>query len=146
MKQFKSLFSVLLLLSIATSLRAQLVEGTPCTATCIDVNKSSITGRQPNQNGVSPNLNLPCGSGTSEDNPAWWIIRPSGNKLTFSITTSNCVAGGCGLGVQMTIWEGDNWRVFASNHHGISFEVREGLVPDAALAAWQDFRKKIGLV
>lgn len=85
---------------------AQLIEGNPCTATCIDPS-GKITGRQPNQNNVSPNQNLPCGSGTSEDNPAWWIIRPAGNTLTFSVTTANCVAGGCGLGVQMTLWEGD---------------------------------------
>jgi hypothetical protein len=85
---------------------AQLVEGTPCTATCLDPTKSTITGRNPNPNNQSPNLNLPCGSGTTEDNPAWWILRPSGNSLSFAITTSNCVGGG--LGVQMTLWEGDN--------------------------------------
>ncbi len=109
MKFIRNVLSLLLLCIFMAESSGQIVEGTPCTATCIDVNKSSITGRQPNQNGVSPNLNLPCGSGTTEDNPAWWIIRPSGNKLTFSITTSNCVPGAGGsIGVQMTIWEGDN--------------------------------------
>ncbi len=107
MKQFKHLLVLFFYFVGLMQLQAQLVEGTPCTATCLDPNKTTITGRQPNQNGSSPNLNLPCGSGTSEDNPAWWILRPSGTTLTFSVTTSNCVAGGCGLGVQMTLWEGD---------------------------------------
>lgn len=43
------------------------------------------------------------------------------------------------------VWEGPNWRVFASNKHGVSFEVKEGLTKQAAFAAWQDFRKKVGL-
>lgn len=43
------------------------------------------------------------------------------------------------------IWEGPDWRVFASNRQGISFEVREGSSREAGLAAWQDFRKKAGL-
>lgn len=43
------------------------------------------------------------------------------------------------------IWEGTDWRVFASNIHGISFEVRCGLSKEAALAAWLDFQQKVGL-
>ncbi len=107
MKRIKNVILLLLLLMSSASLHAQLVEGTPCTATCLDPNKNTITGRMPNANGSSPNLNFPCGSGTTEDNPAWWILRPSGTTLTFGITTSNCEAGGCGLGIQMTLWEGD---------------------------------------
>ncbi|MFZ4545556.1 MAG: hypothetical protein ACOYOA_16005, partial [Saprospiraceae bacterium] len=85
---------------------AQVFEGTPCTATCLDAKKTSIIGRMPPANGLSPNVNIPCGGGSTEDNPAWWIFRPSGNTVTFSITTSNCIAGGCGIGVSLTIFEG----------------------------------------
>ncbi len=43
------------------------------------------------------------------------------------------------------IWEGENWRGFASNKQGVSFEVRCGLSKVQAFAAWDDFRKKAGL-
>jgi hypothetical protein len=98
---------VSLVLLSCSALLAQIAEGTACTAICMDPTKSSITGRQPNQNNVSPNQNLPCGGGTSEDNPMWWVLRPSGTNLTFQVIATNCVAGECGIGVQTTIWEGD---------------------------------------
>ena len=43
------------------------------------------------------------------------------------------------------VWEGANWRVFASNIHGVSFEVRAGLTKQASFAAWLDFQQKVGL-
>lgn len=43
------------------------------------------------------------------------------------------------------VWEGADWRVFASNIHGVSFEVREGLGREAALEAWNDFLSRVGL-
>jgi hypothetical protein len=111
MKKNIFLFTLLSFFINQISLFAQIVEGTACTATCMDPTKSSITGRMPNPNGVSPNQNLPCGNvnGTTEDNPSWWTIRPSGNSLSFQIATSNCIEGsaGCGTEVTLTLWEGD---------------------------------------
>lgn len=43
------------------------------------------------------------------------------------------------------VWEGADWRVFASNKHGVSFEVRATLNREQAVAAWQDFKAKAGL-
>lgn len=43
------------------------------------------------------------------------------------------------------IWEGKNWRAFASNHQGTSLEIRVGLSLDEALEAFQDYRRKVGL-
>jgi hypothetical protein len=103
----KKILTLLTFFYAFSPLYAQLIEGNPCTATCIDPN-GKITGRQPNQNGVSPNVNPPCDLSTSEDNPSWWIVRPSGNSVAFTVTTSNCVAGISGVfGVELTLWEGD---------------------------------------
>ncbi|MFZ4545471.1 MAG: hypothetical protein ACOYOA_15565, partial [Saprospiraceae bacterium] len=104
----KNVIAIALLFFAFEKIHAQLKENTPCTAICVDYTKSSISGRQPNQDAISPNLNLPCGSGSSEDNPFWWMLRPSGKQLDFQFTTSNCVAGNSYLGVQLTLWEGDN--------------------------------------
>ena len=66
----------------------------------------------PNQNGVSSSKYLPCNAQTAgnlEDNPSWWHFRAIESSVTFSITSSNCVAGTCGTtDIQMTIWEGEN--------------------------------------
>jgi len=43
------------------------------------------------------------------------------------------------------VWEGPNWRAFAKNRYGISFEVKEGISSSKALDAWDDFKTKIGL-
>jgi hypothetical protein len=42
------------------------------------------------------------------------------------------------------IWEGENWRVFASKR-GTAFEVRANLTPEECFEAWKDYRKKVGL-
>jgi hypothetical protein len=107
MKQLKHFFIICLCIMSYGKVAAQFVEGTPCTASCLDPLKGTISGTLPNANNQSPNLNLPCGGGTSEDNPVWFIIRPSKDSLTFSFTATNCV-GGCGAGIEMTLWEGDN--------------------------------------
>ena len=104
----KNIFTLLLLLCSLVKLSAQLTEGTPCTAACLDPTKSSITGRMPKANGLSPNLNRPCGD-ASEDNPTWWMMRPSGNQLTFTLSTSSCFTGGaCAPGVTLTLFEGSS--------------------------------------
>ncbi len=43
------------------------------------------------------------------------------------------------------VWEFKNWRVFASNKQGVSFEYREGISKKAALEAWNDFLTRIGV-
>lgn len=43
------------------------------------------------------------------------------------------------------VWEGKDWRVFVNNGHGASFEVRVGLTIKRAFAAWNDYRKQMGL-
>jgi hypothetical protein len=107
----KSYLLVLLLLcGMSVSLQAQLVEGSSCTSTCINYNKTAILGRMPKPNGVSQNVYSSCSAAGDnvEDNPVWWHFRAKGNSATFSITTSNCVAGTCGsTEVQMTLWEGE---------------------------------------
>lgn len=105
----RKVFTLLFLLCSLVKLSAQLAEGTPCTAFCLDPNKSAIIGRMPKANGISPNLNRPCGGTASEDNPSWWVMRPSGNQLTFTLTTSSCFAGGsCTPGVSLTLFEGNS--------------------------------------
>ena len=110
MKKRNQLLAFALLSSVI--LQAQIIEGTPCISSCLDGNKSTISGRMPNQNGISSDKYLPCNAQTAgnlEDNPGWWHFRAIGSSATFSITTSNCKAGTCGTtDIQMTIWEGDN--------------------------------------
>ena len=43
------------------------------------------------------------------------------------------------------VWETDDWRVYVGNIQGVSFEVREDLTKEQAMAAWDDFRARIGL-
>jgi len=43
------------------------------------------------------------------------------------------------------VWEGPNWRVYASNICGTSFEARAHLTPTEALQALQDYFSKISL-
>src|ERR1700727_1372123 len=50
-----------------------------------------------------------------------------------------------GSGHRFWIWEGKNWRGFANNDHGTSFEVRASLSVSEALEAFQDYRRKVGL-
>ena len=61
------------------------------------------------------------------------------------------------LGKQSYTWQGEfrfwvwesadkRWRVFVSNIHGVSFEARQDLSQDEAVAAWDDYRAKMGLV
>jgi hypothetical protein len=49
-----------------------------------------------------------------------------------------------GPSVRNWVWEGDDWRAFASTR-GVSFELRVGLTTEQALAAWHDFMRKVGL-
>jgi len=49
-----------------------------------------------------------------------------------------------GSSVRNWVWEGDDWRAFASTR-GVSFEVRTGSTVEQAFAAWQDFKRKVGL-
>ena len=43
------------------------------------------------------------------------------------------------------IWTGAHWRVFVHNEAGANFEVDEGLSPEQAITAWNDYRMKMGL-
>lgn len=51
-----------------------------------------------------------------------------------------CWQGSC----RNWVWEGTDWRVFASTE-GVSIEIREGLEIERAIDAWQDFRQRVGL-
>lgn len=91
-----------------TSLKAQMIENNPCTATCVDP-LSKILPRQPKQDGISPNQYRPCGDVTkTEDNPIWYVLRPIGNKITIGYETLNCSKGWCETGIEITLWQGDN--------------------------------------
>ena len=103
----KSYYLLLFALFSSVVLHAQQwKENSPCSALCIDVKKTSIVGRMPKADSTTVNFNLPCGGGTLEDNPVWWKLRSTSDKITFSVKTSNCVAGKCGVGVQLFLFEG----------------------------------------
>jgi hypothetical protein len=106
----KNIFLLIFLLQCSIIFAQTLVENTACTAYPIDATKTQLEGIMPTQDGISPNVNVPCGSGTTEDNPTWWTFRPSGTQLTFSLTTTDCKAGNCGTGVSLDIWEGDDCK------------------------------------
>jgi len=43
------------------------------------------------------------------------------------------------------VWETPDWRVYANNHKGTCFEIREDLTDEEAFAAWKDYLQKIDL-
>jgi hypothetical protein len=43
------------------------------------------------------------------------------------------------------VWETPDWRVYANNHKGTCFEIREDLTDEEAFAAWKDYLAKIDL-
>lgn len=43
------------------------------------------------------------------------------------------------------VWETPDWRVYANNHKGTCFEVREDLTDEQAFAAWQDYLSRMDL-
>jgi hypothetical protein len=133
MKKINILLFVLAFgMNIAQLMAQSFIEGTACTATCLDPAKTALIGRLAPQNNVSPNQNLPCGSGTSEDNPSWWIIRPAFDSLKFSMTTANCTSSGGGLiGIEMTLWEGESCGTLTAVQcvTGASGTLKTGVAP-----------------
>ena len=103
MKKLHFILFALFLLSVQI-LTAQ-PENEPCTAPCLSFSGSQ-SGTNPPADGAFPNVNLPCGSGTSEDNPTWYTFVPSGSGFTIAVTASGCV-GGSGS-IQVTFFEGDD--------------------------------------
>ncbi|MFZ4545472.1 MAG: hypothetical protein ACOYOA_15570 [Saprospiraceae bacterium] len=73
--------------SLRHFIKAKIAEVSPCTATRIDVIKSSFTDRMPNHIGKSPNVYLPCGTGSTEDSPEYWKIRPAYDSFRFRVIT-----------------------------------------------------------
>ncbi len=70
------------------------------------------------------------------------ILRPPVQSLKTRLGKQNFTWVG---EYRFWVWEGENWRVYASNAKGICFEVRETLSVDDAFKAWQDFRVKTGI-
>ncbi len=101
------LFILFVGINIAPLAAQNFVENTPCSAICLDTNQTTIIGKLAPANGISLNQNLPCGSGSSEDNPTWWVFRPSSSSVQFTIMATNCMSGGGAAGVHTTLWEGD---------------------------------------
>jgi hypothetical protein len=99
--------NILFLITIIAFVTNAIAQNDPCTAYPLDVNKTYTTGQMVPPF-LAPNLNLPCGGGGETHNPIWWVFRPSGSIFSFTMTVSSCVAGGCGSGVQSTVWEGQN--------------------------------------
>ncbi len=112
MKELKKIIFILFALSNCLQLRAQFVENNPCTAICLDLNRNSMSGRTPAANLTSPNLNLPCGAGTTEDNPIWFVFRPSGSSFSFSFSSTNYSINGS-TGLQVTLWEGSSCGIIS---------------------------------
>jgi hypothetical protein len=109
MKKINILLFILFIgINIAQVTAQSFVENTACSAICLDTSQNALVGKLAPQNGISLNQFLPCGGGTTEDNPSWWMLRPSSNLLTFSIVATNCIAGNGAIGVQMTLWKGES--------------------------------------
>lgn len=68
-------------------------------------------------------------------NPAVKSLKEKLGRQDFTWMGSEC---------KNWIWEGADWRVFASEL-GVTFEVREGLTTRQALVAWRDFLARIGI-
>jgi Secretion system C-terminal sorting domain len=102
-KQLYFIFT-LLLLAISQCLWAQ-VENDPCSAPCISFS-GTTSGALPVADGFSPNVNLPCGSGTSEDNPTWYTFVPSGTTFSINLSANGCVGGSESM--QVSFFEGDD--------------------------------------
>ncbi len=107
MKQFNFWIIICCFAIVQTEIKAQLLELGPCAAVEINpVFKILYVGKMPKPDGISPNQYLPCGSETTEDNSTWYVFRPSKDKISFSIPTSNCIEGTCSVvGIEATIWE-----------------------------------------
>ena len=107
MKKINLLFFCLVFFSTISSVFGQgnFPENEPCSSVCLPMT-GLISGASPFPDGVSPNVNLPCGEQTSEDNPTWFKFVPNSNSMTFIVTASNC-AGGSGSS-QFTVFEGDD--------------------------------------
>ncbi len=61
------------------------------------------------------------------------LERLGKQKTTF---TSEC---------RYYVWEGKDWRVFAANGYGTSFEVREDISTEEAIEAWKDYLRAVGI-
>lgn len=46
---------------------------------------------------------------------------------------------------RLWVWARGDWQVFVSNRKGIYFEVREGIDPKGARAAWRDYLQTMGV-
>jgi len=44
------------------------------------------------------------------------------------------------------VWETSDWRVYANNHKGTCFEVREDLTDEEAFAAWDDYLQRVDVL
>ena len=98
-------FTLLALFLCTLQLATAQTENDPCSAPCLSFS-GSTSGSDPAADGFSPNVNLPCGSGTSEDNPTWYTFVPAGSSFTINVSVSGCT-GGSGS-VQVTFFEGDD--------------------------------------
>ncbi len=79
-------------------------ENDPCSAPCLSPS-GTTSGTNPPADGQSPNVNLPCGSDTSEDNPTWYTFVAGQPSFTLNANTSTCSSGSS---IQVTIYEGDD--------------------------------------
>ena len=102
-KKLHFLILALFLLSVQT-VTAQ-VENDPCSAPCLPFS-GSVSGKNPVADSFTPDVNLPCGGGTSEDNPTWYTFVPSGSSFNLAVTAGGCI-GGSGS-IQATVFEGDD--------------------------------------
>ncbi len=85
-------------------------ENDPCTAPCLNPT-GIINGVNPPADGFSPNMILPCGSGTSEDNPTWYTFNAGSSSFTINVAVGSCSSG---PSIQVTFFEGDNCGSIAS--------------------------------
>jgi Secretion system C-terminal sorting domain len=106
-KQFRFLFFSLFFIT-CQCLTAQ--ENEPCTAICLSA-LGSVSNTTPDADGFSPNVNFPCGGGTSEDNSTWYAFTPLTDTFSVSLTVGSCTNGSS---VQVTFFEGDDCNSLSS--------------------------------
>ncbi len=106
MIRFQVILSVIIcfLLVGTNSISAQ-TNTVACKAACLGQSGSVNVALSPPQ--TSPNQWLPCGGGTTEDNPLWWAftVPPGVTSVAFNITASNCQNNS---GIQSSVWTGDD--------------------------------------
>lgn len=120
----KSMFIIVLAILISPLTIFAQAGSTPCTAICLSPT-GVTTGSTAPADGISPQNYLPCGLGTSEDNPTWFTFITAGNSFTLDFVQGTCSSG---VSLQTTIFEAGNCDDMTFNALGCVNCVASGTV------------------